>query len=530
VQDAIQAEQCNVVKMKAPAIMLLLLSFVVTCAASAVAQQQRSTSGWRFAEDMCPSEDSQAPHAALQLLQSNARLQDLQRTLLLPVPVPFSSESHLPQSAASSSDRTLLTSGALVSAGPTGPHFQLIQRIRNLGKSSDAAEESPSRMQVAKWTGGDSMEADSDESVSGSAVISALTAQSVSVSETPAFSLHPFIRAILPDLHAARSSAIETDLHAAETRVIPLRADLPLQQRDGSAEHEYELRDRVGHGHFGELWRARRVDFTGDRLYVLKRLFVERGYATRLSGVREIHFGLKLRGLPSHLRRHVARLVEWWHEEGELWLAFRDEGESLSHWMAHPSSHHASDIMVTQSEQWTRMKVESGGLSSTDTDTSAAADNDDSAFDRNTDAVANFAPSSASVHGPFLPSPSPSTMCLREQPAISMRLQDSALALRKAPEMALQPNSPRAVMHSAGTLSSSASSLSSSGTPLRPLLTASSASRLHAAPHVWTDMQSILFQLLEALAVMHAHGITHRDVSQPIREGQQIVRGCAILS
>ena len=150
-------------------------------------------------------------------------------------------------------------------------------------------------------------------------------------------------------------------------------------------DHEYELRDRVGRGHFGEVWRARRIDSdetsaasgsgsssgfgSEPATYVLKRLFVERGYRTRLSGLREIHFGLKVRaaagggstgssgGDPS-IARHVSRLVEFFEEGGALWLVFRDEGLSLSQLMWTTGEGGA----VVPSERWTRMKMQTGGI------------------------------------------------------------------------------------------------------------------------------------------------------------------------
>ncbi len=49
-------------------------------------------------------------------------------------------------------------------------------------------------------------------------------------------------------------------------------------------------------------------------LYVLKRLFVEKGERVRMSGLREIHFGLKLQG-----QAHIG--MWWWRDTrfGLLW-------------------------------------------------------------------------------------------------------------------------------------------------------------------------------------------------------------------
>jgi len=66
---------------------------------------------------------------------------------------------------------------------------------------------------------------------------------------------------------------------------------------------EYQLRGRLGQGHFGEVWRAfhstggqrTRTERSDEESYVLKRLMVEKGQEIRLSGYRETYFGELLR-------------------------------------------------------------------------------------------------------------------------------------------------------------------------------------------------------------------------------------------
>jgi hypothetical protein len=120
----------------------------------------------------------------------------------------------------------------------------------------------------------------------------------------------------------------------------PFTPPRPTKLNNDDEDHEYELKDRVGSGAFGELWKAVRYDvdaihnndshehghsswsnsqhhhFTYQSSswyratptwYVLKRLFVEKGDRVRLSGLREIHFGLKLQNQP-HISNHSAYL------------------------------------------------------------------------------------------------------------------------------------------------------------------------------------------------------------------------------
>jgi hypothetical protein len=100
------------------------------------------------------------------------------------------------------------------------------------------------------------------------------------------------------------------------------------KHQPSQSEHDYELGGRVGRGHFGEIWTATKTD--SPELYVLKRFFTEQGEEVKRSGLREIHFGLKL--LP-HSLHYFTRYVEYFEEGEELWLVFRYEGISLHQYL-----------------------------------------------------------------------------------------------------------------------------------------------------------------------------------------------------
>jgi serine/threonine protein kinase len=108
--------------------------------------------------------------------------------------------------------------------------------------------------------------------------------------------------------------------------------------RSGAAGEGYVPTERApfARGHFGEVWRARAVGRGGEKV-VLKRVLVERGEEIRLSGRREAYFGEALRAASGG--DNVARYESAFElipgdgriaAETELWLVFRDEGESLA--------------------------------------------------------------------------------------------------------------------------------------------------------------------------------------------------------
>ncbi|KAF0694167.1 Aste57867_14927 [Aphanomyces stellatus] len=137
----------------------------------------------------------------------------------------------------------------------------------------------------------------------------------------------------------------------------------------------YRLRKKFDGGSHGEVWRAIRssTDEDGVHLeesFVLKRIFVELGEDTHLSGQREAHFGTLLQGEP-----HVARFVESFYRDRpeavnatlqaspplqELWLVFFDEGISLRHYI-YTKTRSLSSVLFEPSLFWKRMRVDEEG-------------------------------------------------------------------------------------------------------------------------------------------------------------------------
>ena len=153
-----------------------------------------------------------------------------------------------------------------------------------------------------------------------------------------------------------------------KTGTTSVRYNTKRHYRYRANEGKYRLNERFGQGSCGEVWRAHLTtsgtssheesgggdkDSHGQvpKMYILKRIFVERGEHVRLSGLREVFFGLRLRG-----KTHVARFVEYFEivsvapganakassggtgkaandsvpvAQRELWLVFHDEGSSL---------------------------------------------------------------------------------------------------------------------------------------------------------------------------------------------------------
>ena len=155
-----------------------------------------------------------------------------------------------------------------------------------------------------------------------------------------------------------------------------LKEDVILVPPTTSAQHEDAPRSNpkrvFAKGHFGEVWRATAFDVGtltpqcrtsakdeslendmndfeeengASSLFVIKRIFVERGDDVRRSGSREMYFG----NLFCDVTPNVARFHRAFEttttsssdlsssspspEEKELWLAFRDEGTSLDRLM-----------------------------------------------------------------------------------------------------------------------------------------------------------------------------------------------------
>ncbi|ETW00733.1 CMGC protein kinase [Aphanomyces invadans] len=165
-----------------------------------------------------------------------------------------------------------------------------------------------------------------------------------------------------------------------DTRPEPLLVEGPSLEYQCSTEHiefiyvneNYRLRKKFDGGAHGEVWRAIRTTFDEDDEtsvgFVLKRMFVELGEATHLSGQREAHFGHQLRGEP-----HVTRFVESFYRDSvtmatnesgtplqELWLVFYDEGISLRHYI-YTKTKSQKFVVVEPSLFWKRMRTEAEG-------------------------------------------------------------------------------------------------------------------------------------------------------------------------
>ncbi|KAK9853911.1 hypothetical protein WJX84_000068 [Apatococcus fuscideae] len=168
-------------------------------------------------------------------------------------------------------------------------------------------------------------------------------------------------------------SAAEHSAPAGQSEV-PHGSDSPAEEpvhRDAAVQRAsgWYLGPQIGQGGFGGVWRAirhaRRASHeqpvskepqqqhhehattqrdVNDKLgFVLKRLASKQGPAAWLSGLREAHFGQRLLSLDqqqaAYMRAgtggtsgpldHLARFVESFQVDQELWLAFRDEGRSL---------------------------------------------------------------------------------------------------------------------------------------------------------------------------------------------------------
>jgi serine/threonine protein kinase/serine/threonine protein phosphatase PrpC len=146
----------------------------------------------------------------------------------------------------------------------------------------------------------------------------------------------------------------------------------PLEQGDGHFQNLfntlYTLGDKFNRGSHGELWHASFRKSTGQsdqrdgsEHLVMKRLFVERSEEIRLSGLREIHFGVLLKK-----SRFIARYVDHFTSPRsqndpndllvDLWIVFVDEGRSL-----HTYIYDTEHIMVRPSPFWRRLRLERDG-------------------------------------------------------------------------------------------------------------------------------------------------------------------------
>lgn len=122
----------------------------------------------------------------------------------------------------------------------------------------------------------------------------------------------------------------------------------------------YRLNRRMGGGSHGEVWRGQRTSDGRSVPLILKRLRVERGAAWLLSGLRERHYGIALRG-----EKRIARFVDAFEHGDALWLVFRDEGISLHDLIYTTGSPQDNTeggaVIVRPSLFWLRLRQEESG-------------------------------------------------------------------------------------------------------------------------------------------------------------------------
>jgi serine/threonine protein kinase len=132
-------------------------------------------------------------------------------------------------------------------------------------------------------------------------------------------------------------------------------ATLDAPARDGRLSvANFVLRESVGGGKFGEVWRGLRVA-TGETI-VLKRLLRSVDSSTA-SGYREAYFGDLLQGKPG-VAPFLTHFVD---AAGDLWLVFQDSGVSLYALLYARTRLGAGGYSLSPSEWW-RTRLRAGGL------------------------------------------------------------------------------------------------------------------------------------------------------------------------
>ncbi len=131
---------------------------------------------------------------------------------------------------------------------------------------------------------------------------------------------------------------------------------------EAGMHHGYVMRENIGMGKFGEVWKARQYGNQGGGTFVLKRLFVEKGHEVHLSGLREVYFGKKLRGVPQ-VCRFVESFEEVMAETGQknLWLVFYHEGLSLRHYL-YEGTVQGTTVLYSPSKIWMNIRKSAAGV------------------------------------------------------------------------------------------------------------------------------------------------------------------------
>ena len=242
--------------------------------------------------------------------------------------------------------------GAIIIA-PSGLKLTLLKKIGILG------EESPECHAISR----------SSEMVLRSKFNQGKVEKGLLLPPTKTSQKHPMLLPPPASFRPLESPKYFTGLDMAVFSPIPLATRIEEKRprsRRFPARYKVDTKQH-GKGSCGEVWKAKST--VKNEFFILKRMFVHRGVHVWYSGWREIFFGRLLRGLPN-----VARFVEYFETkneekdvelgkstagelESDLWLVFRDEGESLRNFLY---SQIGASAIVEPSPEWVKLKLNSG--------------------------------------------------------------------------------------------------------------------------------------------------------------------------